>query len=36
MFDSFLDELHDSIRARGGQATAVPAGLEECLSLIHI
>ena len=32
MFDSFLDELHDSIRARGGQATAVPAGLEECQS----
>ncbi|MEK9630885.1 MAG: 15,16-dihydrobiliverdin:ferredoxin oxidoreductase [Synechococcus sp.] len=32
MFDSFLDELHDSIRARGGQATDVPAGLEECHS----
>ena len=32
MFDSFLDELHDSIRARGGQPTAVPAGLEECHS----
>ena len=32
MFDSFLDELHNSIRARGGQPTAVPAGLEECRS----
>ena len=32
MFDSFLDELHDSIRARGGQPTEVPAGLEECRS----
>ena len=32
MFDSFLDELHDSIRARGGQPTDVPAGLEECHS----
>ena len=32
MFDSFLDELHDSIRARGGQPIEVPAGLEECHS----
>ena len=32
MFDSFLDELHNSLRARGGQPTEVPAGLEECHS----
>ncbi len=32
MFDSFLDELHESIRARGGKPAAVPQGLDECRS----
>ena len=32
MFDPFLDELHQSITARGGIPIQVPSGLEECRS----
>ena len=32
MFDPFLTELHDRIRARGGSPNPVPEGLENCNS----
>jgi len=32
MFDSFLDQLHDGIRSRGGQPVAIPDGLDHCES----
>ena len=32
MLDSFLEELHASIKAKGGRETNVPIGLEQCFS----
>ncbi|WP_094555061.1 15,16-dihydrobiliverdin:ferredoxin oxidoreductase [Synechococcus sp. 1G10] len=32
MFDSFLDELHAGIKARGAEALSIPDGLAECRS----
>ena len=32
MFDSFLTQLHEGIKARGGRQTDIPQGLEQCQS----
>ena len=33
MFDPLLEQLHKSIKARGGEPEALPNGLEECVSI---
>ena len=33
MFDPLLDQLHKSIKAKGGEPLPIPHGLNECVSL---
>ena len=33
MFDPLMEELHKSIRVRGGEPVSMPLGLEECISI---